>query len=407
MGVFMKEKTGQDNRILWFCLILFALVAAGSIISYRVRIGRVLQAEENTEAYEIKWDNKKYTGSYTGGFSKLKPNGEGTFVSDDGSLTYAGGWKKGNIDGTGTITYADGTWESGTFKSGKRNGICRVYSASDSYEELNYNMDVPYGSKRIVKNGMEQKSELMVNGIPLSQLKEESTLLTPEMLQTAIYGDGYISVEGKVKFVGEGDKNCYFRIESESIGMVTGSYRNYTGWKEKQAMMPSMRVGDKVRLYGYCIGVKKNNFASDYEGYKYDYLHIEPVYGENLSKSVKKLEEGSYAFHQAYPYLDYGKAVEGTIVVNNAVRTGKKYYIQASFESAESDREQYMFVYKGKVNEVFPTGMKLKVKGSYDGLFKRLRSSEWDLYNGQHSTNERVYTYQYDMYPAVYVTELK
>lgn len=400
---------GKKKFTIWLLLILVVLLA-GAILYYRLTMGHMLETQEiSDDGYTVKWDNKKYVGKYDGEYSNSKPNGEGTFTSDDGELTYQGNWKKGKFDGEGIITHSDGTWETGEYKAGKRNGLCRVYSSENTYVENFYNKSVPYGKTSIYENGVLTSTDYYVNSILLSELKSEAKLLSSGNLQNAIYGEQYVYVEGKVVFVGEDDESCYFRIASDSAGMVIGSYQNGVGLQEEQVLMPVLKVGDKVRIYGYCMGTRKNNYIEDSDGYRYEYIYIQPFYGENLSAPLDELEAGSYALHQKYPYIDYDEGVENNFVVLNVTRKGKTYYLQVRAKNAESKKEQYTLIYKGEAGEFFLTGEELHINGYHDGLYKRLQDKELNQYNKNKEQNNKdiVYTYLYDIYPVIRVVELK
>lgn len=397
-------KNRVSNKMLAGIAVMMIIVFA-LIVNYRYKINSMMEAEEISCEYEISWEGNSYSGKYQGEYSKLKPSGYGLFVSNDGSFEYDGNWKSGLFDGSGEIHYADGSWEIGNYKKGKRNGICRTYSDKSTFQELCFNKGIPYGYTVFYKDDKEVSSDLYVNGDLATNITKDTVKLTADNINDSIYNEEYYWIEGKVEFVGQVDKKCYLRIESDTVGMVICNYRNYIGSKDKQVYMPKVNTGDRVRVYGYCEGIKKDVFAEDYIGYKYDYLSIKPIYGENLSKPVEKIKKNSYNLLKQYPYLEYGKSVNGTFVINNVARSGNDFYIQA-FQEGKSLNESFILLYKGKVNDVFCVDDKIQIKGYLDGQYKRLKSSEWESYNQKHSTNERIYTFQYDLYPLIYVSEI-
>ena len=381
------------------------------IIGYRIKNKRITEKKDTDYSeYQITWENEELTGSYDGELSKAKPSGEGVFVSEDGKFSYEGQWEKGEFNGLGKITYADGSWEEGEYEQGRRNGICRVYSSDADYTESRYHEGVPYGEISIYEDNTKKSSDYCINSILLSDLKEKAQLLSSKSLQNALRENQYIYVTGTVAFVAEDDENCYFRIDTESIGMVTGSYQNCLGIREKQAYMPLMKTGDQVLIYGYCIGSQKNQCIEDAEGYGYDYCCIQPVYGENLSERLKGMDADSYAFQKSYPYANYGESVEDTFIVLKSVRKGKKYNIQAKQSDAVSDKEQYTLIYQGDTDRIFYSGQKLQISGYYDGQYKRLQTNELNIRHVQMEQDDKkntVYTYLYDMYPAINVMEIQ
>ncbi len=395
------------KKYVLFVLLILVVILVAVILMFRSKMSHVMETKEITNEYKIEWEEEKYKGHYNGEYSNSKPNGTGIFTSEDGAFSYEGSWKNGKFDGKGTITYENNTWEIGEYKKGKRNGLCRIYTEDDAFVENYYNMGVPYGKVSKYENGNITESDLYINAILVSELKNEAEELNPKALQETIYGEQYIYVEGKVAFVGEDDKHSYFRIDSEQVGMIIGSYRNVVGNKEKQAFIPEMKKGDRVRIYGYCVGTKKNNVLTDKGSYKYDYIQIEPFYGENLSSPIDDLKSDSYEMHKKYPYASYGENIEDEFEVINSVRSGKMFYVQCKLKSATDSQEQYTLVYKGDINEIFMTGEVLHVKGYYDGQYKRLKDSEWTDYNKHTSTREMIYTYLYDVYPAIHIKEVQ
>lgn len=84
--------------------------------------------------------NMEYTtsdgisGTYTGGWRKEQPNGQGTFTDSDGKVS-EGEWKNGNLGGTGTITWANGSVYEGELHDGEPSGTgTKTWSTGDVYE---------------------------------------------------------------------------------------------------------------------------------------------------------------------------------------------------------------------------------------------------------------------------------
>ncbi len=109
--------------------------------------------------------NQAYTlstgssGTYTGPWENGKPSGKGTFVFDDGRITYTGNfvsgvrsgygeqiysygasykgnWKDDKFSGSGTYVYMDGDSYEGNWSNGHENGS-GVYRFSNSYSDEN------------------------------------------------------------------------------------------------------------------------------------------------------------------------------------------------------------------------------------------------------------------------------
>lgn len=407
----MKKQSAKLRRhprvlVVSAFLILLSIVT----MYYGARLRQEVYAKETTGIeYKIIWKNQKIAGIYEGELSNSKPSGVGSFTSADQNLTYDGEWNRGKFDGKGTIHYEDGTWEIGEYSQGKRNGVCKLYSSDANYVEQYYNKGVPFGITSTYENDTITGTDYYVNSVLVSKVCETANLLSFDNLSKTASGNGYVTIEGVVAFIGQDEENCYFRIDTDSIGMVIGSYKNSIGQKNQQAYMPSMEVGDLVQIYGYCIGKKKNNFIEDVEGYQYEYPYFDPVYGVNLSEQDHKTDPDSYAFLLKNPYARYGERITDSFTVLKIKRKGKKYYIQATRKETAPKANLFTLTYKSDVDTFFYTGQVLTVSGYYNGQYKYMRNDELSHFNenSRLGVANAIYTYSYDVTPAIQIMEIQ
>lgn len=408
-----KIKEHNRKKILYILGVAACLILLFAVLAYRIKTPAPTETVEYDGSLNVTWDGKKYKGSYEGSYSNSKPSGEGTFVADDGAITYEGSWKNGKFSGNGIITYEDGTFEKGSYSSGKREGICQLYDAADTYAESVYEKNVPYGKRYTYKNKELTGVDLYANGTLVSQIKENAIRLTSKVVQKMDYADQYVFVDGVVCSVAQDEKICYFRIDTDSAGMIIGSYQDTNGRKSRQSIMPNMKAGDRVRLYGQYLGTVRNKVVADEEGYGYDYASINPVYGELADAPIKDLETLDYQTMVNYPYLHMMEKLDAVMVVERVIRFGKNYYIVANKKQQdESSTETYVLFYKGTWSDAFITGSEIEVKGYYDGQYRILDGSENSRYaeyledEKDNTTGKQIVTFLYDSFPMIQVEEI-
>jgi hypothetical protein len=277
-----------------------------------------------------------------------------------------------------------------------------------------YDKNVPYGKCYTYENDELVATDLYTNGVLVSEIESEAVLLTSDVIKNLDYADQYVYVEGKVSFVAQDDDVCYFRVDTESAGMITGSYTNTNGNKSAQMVIPNMTVGSEIRLYGFYIGVAKNKVIADGLGYGYDYICLNPVFGELVEEPLEEWNVPDYDTLVEYPYINTMENFESDMVVEQVVRSGKKYYIVASKKNKkENTAEQYVLFYKGSWSDVFVTGSEIHVTGYYDGQYHILTGTENDRYaqylqeqKDNNSSND-ITTFLYDSYPMIHVEEIQ
>lgn len=414
-----KKFLNINSYILWLLLIMILCVFAAVFFKSNMA-GKgtsdsiVDDTLEDDNTINVKWQGKKYKGTYEGKKKKGKPSGKGTFVSDDGKLKYEGEWLKGKFDGKGVVTYDDGTYEEGSFVSGKRNGTIYKYLSESEYLRLSYKSNKLYGVQVRYKDDEEIERNYYVSGKDINDIKEDAFKLTKDGLSQKLYVDQYVFIEGEVIYSGEDDKYEYFRIETDSIGTVMGKYANASGKYLDQANLPTLTVGDKVRIYGYFNGVKKNTVISDSAGYGYEYGEITPLYGILLDEDDNEIEEGTYKYIKKYPYAYYRLKVEQTFEVVEVLRKGDFVYIKARATNTEDQndkdnkkkkknkKEIYVLAYRSEDDvPVFNKGEEITVTGYYNGQYKELYEEDQESYIANANVEDIIYNYRYNMYPMI------
>lgn len=371
----MKKKPSGTGivkiaKVLTFIVVFLSVMFGGVLLRHRIFYRDVyakLSQKTDTISYKVKWMGVKYEGTYEGEVKSQKPHGEGTFTSADDAFSYTGEWSKGVFNGNGVITYTNGQREEGIYYKGKRNGFCRIYTAEDSWLDSLYEKNWPYGVSLTTENGKITEKKFIVNGLFAEELKEQALPLTKKLVQDKEYLGNYIKISGKVEYVEEDKEKCYFRINADGLGMVTGSYEDTYEKGVKQAYIPNMKIGNEVCLYGFYNGFYKNRIENDSAFYGYSCLDITPLYGELLSRKSK---ENTYSDIADNPYAYYGTGADMEFVVEKCLRQGKEFYIQAYPLTDNNEHHLYYLHITGKSDDIYYTGEKLSIHGYFAGQFK-------------------------------------
>lgn len=467
------EKNSNKKSVVWIiCTILFVLVIIGGAVFAKTRgkasvsspsgklvasgtdasvTNAVSKEEDEDEADEaedededeadsdstasvgdqkqitVKWQKEEYTGIYTGGLKNDKPSGEGTFVSDDERLRYSGGWKKGKFHGSGTVTYTDGAYETGSYEKGKRHGKIKEYKNENEYSVARYNEDQLYGTRVYYENGEEVKTKSYYKGKSLSSIEKKAIKLTPEIIKDRSYIDKTVYIEGTVCFAGETSKSEYIRIETDSVGMVVARWYDNLGKYLKQPIMPMMKAGDKVKIFGTYDDITRYQVINDTEAFGYDYPEIKPSFGYITEKAAES-DVKTYTYQDLLdePFSQYTRWVSGKYVVKKVHREKKKIYIYAYPKEQEkldeSQQEIYVLFFNAEGNEIIKAGDTLKISGYLDGQYKAIKDEDKENFEKDKKNtfvfiesysgiivdlNKAVFTYNYDRYPAIHVYKWK
>ncbi|SNU06918.1 MORN repeat-containing protein [Lachnospiraceae bacterium] len=424
-----KDKKEQFHipwkKIAATVVLLFFITFGIMVLRFRLTYHPPTEVYHENIKHELVWDGTTFKGVYDGDFQNTQPNGKGTFTGERNTLIYDGEWEKGLFSGEGRITYTDGTIEEGQFLEGKRNGRVRKYaSASEaekgqagSFVETIYDMDIPYARSDIYENGKKVSTEYYINATPMSEIMDEAKPLTEKLIKKEGYYNTYIYVDGVVEFFGDTAESSYFRINTDSVGMVYGTYDNTYGLTSEQAYIPNLKQGEKVRVYGYYMGLTKYNVYTDNDGYGNKLSKIMPFLivrsedvesassGNMAADAVSDGHVVSYDILCDNPYFSNMAEINDTFIINNISKTGLTFTITAYPES--SPEELYTLIYEGDVMDRFLTGSSIKVKGYVAGQTKRLIDEERDEIMEDGVKSDDMVTYSFEKQPVIMVEELR
>ena len=325
------------------------------------------------------------------------------------------------------MTYTDGAYETGSYEKGKRHGKIKEYKNENEYSVARYNEDQLYGTRVYYENGEEVKTKSYYKGKSLSSIEKKAIKLTPEVIKDRSYIDKTVYIEGTVCFAGETSKSEYIRIETDSVGMVVARWYDNLGKYLKQPIMPMMKAGDKVKIFGTYDDITRYQVINDTEAFGYDYPEIKPSFGYITEKAAES-DVKTYTYQDLLdePFSQYTRWVSGKYVVKKVHREKKKIYIYAYPKEQEkldeSQQEIYVLFFNAEGNEIIKVGDTLKISGYLDGQYKAIKDEDKENFEKDKKNtfvfiesysgiivdlNKAVFTYNYDRYPAIHVYKWK
>ena len=375
-------------------IVLLLLILMAVFLRDRKTEDRVL--EDDSIKYTLRWSGEDYEGTYKGATLNGKPSGTGEFTSDKGELTYSGQWQNGKPEGTGSLNYSDGTREEGMYLDGKRHHAVRIYESNNKYTDGVYDYGKCYGCRSEYKDGGLVHETLFANGDHVSKIKEQALELTRKVIDQKQYIDQYVYITGKVVFVYESETSCNFRVKSDGIGMVIGSFTDTAGYRSKQPVMPDMRIGDTVTIYGFYTGTVRDEMEGDDNFYGYQCVQIDPVYGMIESDDIKR---GTFASISQNPYAYCGKRMDGEYIVDYFMKDGEISYVFA--HPAGDEDSQYVIRIEDEPGVVFLGGDRLDLKGFVVGQKKTEEQDKTSTY--VNDEGEVMQEISYRKYPIIRV----
>ena len=344
-----------------FLLLVFALLLHGrSSLKNSTAV-----KEEDSISYSLRFRGEDYEGTYEGSTVGGKPEGSGVFTDKDGKFTYSGEWENGKFHGFGSIQYGDGTREEGMYHDGSRHHWVRRYESDTHYKDGVYDFGNLYGCMSEYKDGELVHETLIANGDHVSQIKKEAVKLTRSLIEDRGYINQYVYITGKVVYLQESEATCYFRIETDSVGMVMGNYTNTVGYRSAQPMVQNMELNETVTVYGYYTGIIRDELEADKDFYEYSCIQIDPVFSEPASGDK---DRGTYESISRNPYSYCGKVMTGDYVVDHFMKSGDIFFLYA--HTAGQKDEKYVLRVETDPGAVFYGEQTLNLKGYIAGQRK-------------------------------------
>lgn len=362
---------------------------------------------EQTIGHSFLWGGTICQGIYNGSVKDQRPDGEGEFhgyIMREGKpgdeVTYEGEWKSGKLNGIGIFTnVTEGISYEGTFAKNVRSGEFVVRrSGSEEYEAVAYKKDVPYGivdiydeAGQIVGYDRYYLGKKVSELIAAAKLADYNELIydIEEHYYEKVYLDGVV----ETKMVEEEVLDSEEEPETEDYAQVSVKDSEGNRYLLKYSLeyhddvknyMPSLEIGEEVRVYGYVKGITEERETVRMDGVC---PIIEGVAVQHDMENVKREEIPlSYENFVDYAYEFEGQNVElsGTIqgVINE--EQGKIYLLVESDDYSPGEKKVYICIYNGDVAEssriVPKVGVEIKLKGVLQNIYAASRRDEFQIY---------------------------
>lgn len=485
----MKEKKKVQFHIHWNKMVLaivvaFSLMFGIMVFHFRTTYHDPTEVYHASVKYEFMWDGTTYKGIYDGDFQNTQPNGYGTFEDSEGRIKYTGIWQRGLFIGVGMVIFADGSVEVGEFLEGKRNGTIRSFEAGalsdvdigeltdrirsiyedvkrldkgdtyfnlyykgvslgkliwregdigNSYNDTFYEENSPYARSDTYENGQLVSTDYYICGFRMSQIIKEAKPLSEKLIKKEKYYNKFIYIDGEVEFSGETSTKSLFRFNSDKIGMIYCGYDSTYGNASDQAYVPELKNGDKIRVYGYYMGLSSYNVFTDKNGNSNKLSKIKPLLvvkqedfvnesddiysnsnmvfddyiidnGVIINRYIKDGQVLSYNGILGNPYFYSMEKIEDIFVIKNVKKTGVTYTI-TSYKEGMPD-ELYSMIYEGDIMDTFLTGSSIKVSGYLMGQTRKITTQERDKIIEDGILSEDLMTYEFDKQLVIKAEEI-
>lgn len=211
----------------------------------------------NSDASAINTRIQIMDQSYSGTLNMTDASGTGTFISTDANanpVTVTGTWENAVPHGSAIATYADGSTLKGKFKQGILTGSITKTNADGSYCTFKCNSGNPNGLITYYSKDNEvlsydwfyQKSPIRELISQAAEADYRSILYTPN--------DHLVSplkIQGTVQSIYDTDKRTYIKLADKLGNIYICTYLNSSKVRYTQALMPNVREGDAVTVYGF------------------------------------------------------------------------------------------------------------------------------------------------------------
>lgn len=144
----------------------------------RYRLKATLVRGEVQGEGELKTDG--YT--YTGGFLRGRPHGQGYLLSKGGNQ-FEGSFVNGQLEGQGTVLWTDGSEYSGEWKNGMRHGRGEIKYAEGGAYSGEWKADKRHGQGRIVYAGSGRQADVRFDNDLLAGTAPLEKTIVPDSLR--------------------------------------------------------------------------------------------------------------------------------------------------------------------------------------------------------------------------------
>lgn len=324
-------------------------------------------------------NEKEFSGIYSGEVKNGTPEGEGTFQTDeryeDGFLA-EGKFKDGKLSGKTKFTFSDGHVEIGKVKDEQYHGVFQIIETDGSYQKVRYDSGIREG--RVVfcdASDTVTHVDWYYDNSLLSDLIDEAKEYTAK----AYYADPYwyvglpVKVTGTVEKVVQTEETCIIKLSDQSGALCLVTYPNGQYDRALPTIVPAVKVGEKVSVYGIFQGISENEIRKDSD-YGYSFPEVSAFYAETEESTINVFEQPKqpYSYEEIctnpYAYAELELEIEGT--VENVAADYEEMYVACKVVTEEKE----VYFVRMDIEELdeddFPVrGETVKVKGTIAGNY--------------------------------------
>lgn len=336
-------------------------------------------------------NGKEFDGTYSGKVENGTPEGKGTFQTDekyeDGFLA-EGKFKDGELSGKITFTFSDGHVETGKVKDKQYNGVFQIIEADGSCQEVRYDSGVRVG-RTVFYDASDTVTRIdwYYDNSLLGDLIDDAEKFTAK----AYYADPYwyaglsVKADGTAEMVIQTEEKCIIKLADQDGALYLVTYPNGQYDKELPTIVPSVKAGDKITVYGMFQGISENEIPKDSD-YGYSFPEISAFYAEiNGSKrNVFEQPQEPYSYEEicSDPYAFAELEIEVAGTVENVAADYEEMYVNCKVVTEDQEIYFVRLDMEDLDEDDFPLrGETIEVNGTIDGNYlEKVSEDEVRLY---------------------------
>lgn len=223
--------------------------------------------KESSSLISVDVLSSTYSGEYTGESTDKKPDGSGTFTftseETDSDFILTGTWENGLLQGDASIDFSDGTELLAEYKDGLINGEVTEHFSDGSYRMYTCSKGKPYGRIKLYDaSGNLSGYDYYYQSRTITWLKSQSQEADYQSMQNASSDllINPVKITCTVVSIYEDLESTYIELSDRDNHSYIGTYKNTEPDKYAQAIVPNLKVGEEITVYGF---LKKSASVED------------------------------------------------------------------------------------------------------------------------------------------------
>lgn len=355
-----------------------------------------------------------YSGIYDGEMKNGLPDGSGSFTTleeDENrtSFTYTGLFKEGMFNGKGQIEYTDGSTLTGKFKANLPTGSCKYTTSYSTYYIVDFYKGRPHGllskysaEDELISYDWFYKQELISDLMDMASLPKYAEFYH----NTADLTNNVFKVQCTVSRILQTKTTCLLELVDVNNNIYLSEYKNTITARYDQAIIPSLKKGDTILLYGFFIGLDTLSTTDSEEAVtpmSYSYPKIEPVYAELADGNKFSLKDATYSYEEIAqnPYMyswqntKISGVVQEVLLISDSDTCVLKIR-ESSQDTVLNNNIYFVGVSLDDESTLPAPGDQLSVKGTLRGNYKLFKTDRPIIENKSSA---------YEFYPYIKATD--